>query len=58
MEQLVRVLVVPTCNGADNQGVWYSFVATDPNMTVDIDLSILDVILVQPFILSLYIWNY
>ena len=30
--------VPATCNGADNQGVWYSFVATDPNMTVDIDL--------------------
>ena len=30
--------VPSTCNTADNQGVWYSFVATDPSMTVDIDL--------------------
>ena len=27
-----------TCNVADNQGVWYSFVATDPSMSVNIDL--------------------
>ena len=30
--------VPSTCNSGDNQAVWYSFVATDPNMTVDIDL--------------------
>ena len=30
--------VPSTCNTADNQGVWYSFVATDPSMTVAIDL--------------------
>ena len=30
--------VPSTCNIGDNQGVWYTFVATDPSMTVDIDL--------------------
>jgi len=31
-------LIPSSCNAGDNQSAWYSFVATDPSMTVDIDL--------------------